>query len=175
MIPSRPNGVLNHGTPAYGYGPYGVLETSMRRSGRRAAHPPVEALARGFDQGVLSARSLARPGDCRLRDFVRHRRHRSLLSLASNRDRQRDWRARRQVVLEPYDTRRSGCGRVAPLEDRPAFFAIESAVAQTHGRITKQRLEPRAPRSRGVPRTSKMSAKSASTSNVKLTCTGPRL
>src|SRR5205823_9846639 len=29
IMPSRPNGVLNHGTPAYGYGPYGVWVTIM--------------------------------------------------------------------------------------------------------------------------------------------------
>ena len=32
MIPSRPKGVLNHGTPAYGYGPCGVRDTSILMS-----------------------------------------------------------------------------------------------------------------------------------------------
>ncbi len=32
MRPSRPNGVLNHGKPAYGYGPVGSAVTSMCRS-----------------------------------------------------------------------------------------------------------------------------------------------
>ena len=32
MMPSRPNGVLNHGTPADGYRPCGVLDTSIRMS-----------------------------------------------------------------------------------------------------------------------------------------------
>src|SRR5580692_3356364 len=32
MMPSRPNTVLNHGTPAYGYGPSGLPSISIRRS-----------------------------------------------------------------------------------------------------------------------------------------------
>src|SRR5689334_5543178 len=32
MIPSRPKTVLNHGTPAYGYGPSGLPSTNVRRS-----------------------------------------------------------------------------------------------------------------------------------------------
>src|SRR5262249_7236599 len=32
MMPSRPNTVLNHGTPAYGYAPYGVSVNSISTS-----------------------------------------------------------------------------------------------------------------------------------------------
>ena len=32
MMPSRPNAVLNHGTPAYGYGPLGVAVIIIRTS-----------------------------------------------------------------------------------------------------------------------------------------------
>ncbi|MGH8654211.1 MAG: hypothetical protein ACREYE_19510, partial [Gammaproteobacteria bacterium] len=32
IMPSRPNAVLNHGTPAYGYAPCGMLVVNIRRS-----------------------------------------------------------------------------------------------------------------------------------------------
>src|SRR5579862_1755456 len=39
MIPSRPKTVLNHGTPAYGYGPSGLPSISIRRSeAERVSH-----------------------------------------------------------------------------------------------------------------------------------------
>ena len=56
MIPSRPNGVLNHGTPAYGYSPYGVSETSMRRSAIERAPGRLFALGQGGQGEFLMER-----------------------------------------------------------------------------------------------------------------------
>ena len=45
MIPSRPNGVLNQGTPAYGYAPCGVSVTIICRSEtERAIHSSSSSL-----------------------------------------------------------------------------------------------------------------------------------
>ena len=44
MMPSRPNGVLNHGTPAYGYGPCGGVGDHHLQVGGRAIEPRVEPL-----------------------------------------------------------------------------------------------------------------------------------
>jgi hypothetical protein len=46
MIPSRPNGVLNHGRPAYGYGPKSVFVVSICRS---AIARPIHDVICGFD------------------------------------------------------------------------------------------------------------------------------
>src|SRR4029453_10977880 len=59
ITPSRPNGVLNQGTPAYGYWPWGVALTSMRRSAaERRTHSlnrSLEAAARaGHRRGRLA-------------------------------------------------------------------------------------------------------------------------
>ena len=45
-MPSRPNIVLNHGMPAYGYGPCGVSRDHHRDVGPRSLEPLVEQIAR---------------------------------------------------------------------------------------------------------------------------------
>src|SRR5207248_5141788 len=51
MRPSRPNGVLNQGTPAYGYDPYRVVDTSIRRS---AAERRTHWLKRSLDVSTIA-------------------------------------------------------------------------------------------------------------------------
>ena len=51
MTPSRPNGVLNQGTPAYGYWPWGVALTSMRRS---AAERRTHWLNRSLEVSIVA-------------------------------------------------------------------------------------------------------------------------
>ena len=54
MMPSRPNAVLNHGTPAYGYGPLGVAVIIIRTSAMRSLDPVVERLVRRVDDPVAA-------------------------------------------------------------------------------------------------------------------------
>src|SRR5688572_33089838 len=54
MIASRPNGVQNHGTPAYGNGPSGVSVVIIARS---AVERATQSLNAGFD--VRTAHSLS--------------------------------------------------------------------------------------------------------------------
>ena len=55
MIPSRPKTVLNHGTPAYGYGPSGLPSISIRRSAAERVSHAFEAFAGRRDSALIDA------------------------------------------------------------------------------------------------------------------------
>src|SRR6185436_7156299 len=64
QIPSRPKGVLNHGTPAYGYGPWAVRVTVMWRS---AIERSSQSLKAEFDVTIVESRArLEARSPCRL-------------------------------------------------------------------------------------------------------------
>src|SRR5437899_432511 len=64
MMPSRPKGVLNHGIPAYGYGPQSVGVISVRTSAiERRSH---------WASGRLELSNLQKPASAKLTSSARH-------------------------------------------------------------------------------------------------------
>ena len=163
--PSRPNGVLNHGTPAYGYGPYFVVGDQHPQIGGRASHPLVEPLARRLDRRVL--------GFARLRA-----RSSTPTALASNvrLGTRRPSRSQRMAIASETGAAARGRTRTAPgsasARAAPRPNRSPPTASRRRGRGSRAGSPCRSVRSRsarrasrGMPRTSKMSAKSASNSN----------
>ncbi len=69
-MPSRPNAVLNHGTPAYGYGPYGRVRAHHVQVRERAVEPVVELLVGRDDLRAQGAHAWNRIGSLLDRLFV---------------------------------------------------------------------------------------------------------
>ena len=163
MMPSRPNGVLNQGTPAYGYGPYFVSATSMRRS---AAERRTHWLNRSLDVSIVaysvrSASNAPLHSDCASSN-VRFGTA-AMLAVRSG------WRSPATAGVRgarSYANRAclgvAACGASPQSITVQRVLVVEAAVAEPRLRAGVTVSNRCRASGRGMPRTSKMSAKSAS-------------
>ena len=138
MIPSLPNGVLNHGMPAYGYTPYARVGQHHPQIRSGSADPAIEAFVRAHHAALADlALSGAVPGfvdDVSVANAL----ERGLADLARHRDFQFGRLLRLQRHGEHDNAALVAVWLAVPANDRASLDAIEPLVAQHHvigGRI----------------------------------------
>ena len=132
MMPSRPNGVLNHGTPAYTYGPVGMSLVIIWMSAADRLHHSLNCSLAVNRVHHSRAPPRTAAGGRFGRLVVRPRGTVALRALAPDRQRQRVHLVRRELEVKPRMIAGHGGGRRIEQQHGGAQGAVEPFVRQPH-------------------------------------------